>query len=108
MMLVERARCGAGPIETSRLRIPRPAWLGGWEEVGAMGLLTTHVLDTSRGIPAAGLLIDLFRLGSKPTDRTHLRTIETSASGHTNGSLIEGDALVPGVYELLFHVGRYF
>ncbi|HEY0526965.1 MAG TPA: hydroxyisourate hydrolase [Stellaceae bacterium] len=73
-----------------------------------MGLLTTHVLDTSRGAPAAGLLIDLFRLGSKPTERTHLRTIETSTSGHTDGALIEGDALVPGVYELLFHVGRYF
>jgi 5-hydroxyisourate hydrolase len=73
-----------------------------------MGLLTTHVIDTSRGAPAAGLLIDLFRLGAKPTERTHLRTIETSASGRTDGTLIEGDALMPGVYELLFHVGRYF
>src|SRR5690349_23213100 len=73
-----------------------------------MGRLTTHVLDTSRGAPAGGLLIDLFRLGVKPTERAHLRTIETAASGRTDGALIEGEALVPGIYEMLFHVGRYF
>jgi hydroxyisourate hydrolase len=67
-----------------------------------MGRLTTHVLDTARGRPAAGLEIELRRDG-----RT-LRRVTTNADGRTDGPLLEGEELVPGVYELVFAVGDYF
>ena len=72
------------------------------------GSLTTAVIDAYRGGPAAGMLIDLFRLPRGADERHHLRTIETNSDGALNGPLIDGDALLPATYELLFHVGRYF
>jgi len=70
-----------------------------------MGRLTTHVLDTARGRPAAGLRIDLHALDG---GRRHLLTIETNADGRCDRPLLEGDAFRPGAYELLFHAGAYF
>jgi hydroxyisourate hydrolase len=67
-----------------------------------MGRLTTHVLDTARGVPAAGVLIEL-RLG------THLlKTARTNADGRTDAPLLAGDELQAGSYELVFHLGDYF
>ena len=66
------------------------------------GRLTTHVLDTARGVPAAGVLIELRR-------GTHLlRSTRTNADGRTDEPLLAGGALEAGSYELLFHVGDYF
>lgn len=70
------------------------------------GRLTTHVLDTASGQPAAGLRIDLRRIdagGPAP-----LRTVRTNADGRCDGPLLQGDALAAGEYELLFHVGDYW
>lgn len=72
------------------------------------GSLTTAVIDAHRGGPAAGMLIDLFRLPRGAGERHHLRTIESNSAGALDGPLIEGDAVVVATYELLFHVGRYF
>jgi 5-hydroxyisourate hydrolase len=72
-----------------------------------VGGLTAAVIDTMRGAPAAGMLIDLFRLEHGKGLRHHLRTVESAAPGAA-AMLIEAEALVPGTYELLFHVGRYF
>ena len=72
------------------------------------GSLTTAVTDALRGAPAKGMLVDLFRLSRGLSERHHLRTIETDDKGSSEGALIEGDALVPATYELLFHIGRYF
>ena len=66
------------------------------------GRLTTHVLDTARGRPAAGITIEL-RTGS-----TLLKTVRTNADGRTDEPLLTGDDLVEGSYELVFHVGDYF
>lgn len=66
------------------------------------GRLTTHVLDTAAGRPAAGVPVTLYRDG-EPVARA-----VTDAGGRTDGPLLEGDALVPGVYELVFEVGAYF
>lgn len=77
------------------------------EERGS-GRLTVAVVDALRGIPAEGMLIDLFRLPRAASERRHLRTVETTAGGAVAAPLLEGEALVPGAYELLFHVGRYF
>lgn len=69
------------------------------------GKLTTHVLDTAHGRPAAGLRLELHRLDG---GRTELVRTETNADGRTNGPLLEGEAFAPGTYELTFHVGDYF
>ncbi|WP_062227148.1 hydroxyisourate hydrolase [Aureimonas frigidaquae] len=70
------------------------------------GRLTTHVLDTARGIPAAGLTITLYRL----TDggRELLASVVTNADGRVDGALLDGDAFAPGSYELVFQAGDYF
>lgn len=72
------------------------------------GGLTAAVIDTMRGAPAAGMLIDLFRLEHGRGQRHHLRTVESAAPGMSAASLIADEELQPGTYELLFHVGRYF
>jgi 5-hydroxyisourate hydrolase len=69
-----------------------------------MGRLTTHVLDTAAGRPAAGLKIDLYRIGVSPE---LLKTVTTNADGRVDGPLLEGEALTAGRYELVFHAGDY-
>jgi 5-hydroxyisourate hydrolase len=69
------------------------------------GYLTTHVLDTARGQPAAGLTIELFRMQGET--RTHLRTLTTNADGRTDAPILPEEEFAPGVYELVFHVGAY-
>jgi hydroxyisourate hydrolase len=76
------------------------------------GRLTTHVLDTARGRPAAGVAIELVLLepaggGSGPADGTVGRAV-TNADGRTDAPLIPPGALVAAVYELRFAVGAYF
>jgi 5-hydroxyisourate hydrolase len=67
-----------------------------------MGKLTTHVLDTAHGRPAAGMRVDLLR------DGTLLLPAVTNPDGRCEGPLLEDDALIPGTYELHFHVAAYF
>jgi len=69
-----------------------------------MGRLTTHVLDTALGRPAAGLAVELYRLGDAVEE---IFTAETNADGRMDRPLLEGDAFVVGVYELRFHAGDY-
>jgi 5-hydroxyisourate hydrolase len=73
---------------------------------GAAGRLTTHVLDTMRGEPGAGIVVELFRLGGGRSDR--LARVSTDADGRASAPLLQGQELRPGVYELRFHVGDYF
>ncbi|MET0366957.1 MAG: hydroxyisourate hydrolase [Methylobacterium sp.] len=72
-----------------------------------MGHLSTHVLDTTAGRPAAGVAIELRRLGDDGSSERVAATI-TNADGRTDGPLLEGASLRAGTYELLFHVGAYF
>ncbi|MFU8776645.1 MAG: hydroxyisourate hydrolase [Roseovarius sp.] len=69
------------------------------------GYLTTHVLDTARGCPAAGLLIRLSRI----TDAgpTPLREMRTNTDGRTDAPILPTAEFAPGAYELLFHAGDY-
>lgn len=71
-----------------------------------MGRLTTHVLDTARGTPGAGLKIDLYRL--EPGDRGLIKSVRTNDDGRTDEPLLANEDLTPGTYELVFHVGDYF
>ena len=70
------------------------------------GRLTTHVLDTAAGRPAAGLAISLFRIDGD--SRNHLKTAWTNADGRCDEPLLDGDSFVKGDYELVFHAGDYF
>ncbi len=70
-----------------------------------MGRLTTHVLDTARGIPAAGMRIEVLR-GVGPSEP--LKSISTNADGRTDSPLLEGKDLAAGTYQLVFHVAEYF
>jgi len=69
-----------------------------------MGRLTTHVLDTMAGTPAAGLDIELHAVGD---DARRIKTVTTNADGRVDAPLLEGDTLVAGRYELRFRAGAY-
>ena len=68
--------------------------------------LSTHVLDTSRGVPAAGIPVELHFI----TDgqRRLLATSITNADGRTDAPLLAVDRLEVGIYELTFRTREYF
>lgn len=70
-----------------------------------MAHLSTHVLDTSRGLPAAGVAIDLHRVTAG--GRVHVMSTSTGSDGRTAVPLL-ADASAAGEYELTFHVAEYF
>jgi len=72
-----------------------------------MGKLSTHVLDTAHGRPAAGVAVVLYRI-EEGGARTLLREASTNADGRCDGPLLEGAALSAGRYELVFAAGDYF
>src|SRR5438067_5345982 len=67
-----------------------------------MARISTHVLDTSRGTPAKGVLLELH------FDGRLIRSAVTNADGRADEPLISSDRLAIGVYELTFQVGGYF
>lgn len=69
------------------------------------GYLTTHVLDTALGRPAAGLRIELFRIEGET--REALREMLTNEDGRTDGPILPEAEFAPGRYELVFHAGPY-
>lgn len=71
-----------------------------------MGRLTTHVLDTARGRPAAGMRISLVR-GAGPA-AVPLKEATTNSDGRTDHPLLEGGELTAGAYTLVFHAAEYF
>jgi 5-hydroxyisourate hydrolase len=70
-----------------------------------MGRLSTHVLDTARGRPAAGVKIMLYRISGQ--SHRKIAEIVTNADGRTDAPLLEGKALTVGSYELVFCAGDY-
>ena len=69
--------------------------------------LTTHVLDTAHGKPAAGLRVDLSIVETDGHTRL-LRTVTTNADGRCDAPLLAPDEMQVARYELVFHVGAYF
>jgi 5-hydroxyisourate hydrolase len=67
------------------------------------GRLTTHVLDTTEGKPAAGLPLTLSRIEGEA--HRLIGRFRTNADGRCDAPLLAGDALRPGVYEIVFQVG---
>jgi 5-hydroxyisourate hydrolase len=68
-----------------------------------LGKLTTHVLNTAEGVPAAGVRVRL-------TDASGnvLGQAVTNADGRCDAPLVEGESLKVGQYRLTFGVGDYF
>jgi 5-hydroxyisourate hydrolase len=70
------------------------------------GRLTTHVLDTTSGRPAAGMRLDLLMVHGDHSH--HVASVRTNADGRLDSPLLEGDQFHLGTFELIFHVGEYF
>jgi 5-hydroxyisourate hydrolase len=66
--------------------------------------LSTHVLDLTRGKPAAGMTIELRETATGKL----LKSVTTNSDGRTDAPLLTGEDLAAGEYELLFDVGAYF
>ena len=69
------------------------------------GYLTTHVLDTARGTPAAGLRISLFRMTD--AGREEVAAMETNGDGRTDSPILPKEEFATGDYELVFEAGAY-
>ena len=70
------------------------------------GLLTTHVLDTANGRPAAGMPVELFALEGE--ERSLLKSVLTNADGRTDEPLLSQKEFAAGTYEIIFDVAEYF
>ncbi|MGA2550661.1 MAG: hydroxyisourate hydrolase [Burkholderiaceae bacterium] len=74
-----------------------------------MGKLTTHVLDTTLGRPAQGVVVELRRAtnGSEASVECIARG-STNADGRLDAPLLNADSLEVGRYVLSFYLGDYF
>lgn len=70
-----------------------------------MGNLSTHVLDTARGKPAAGVAIRLYACNGD--ERRLVKSATTNSDGRTDSPLLSGSNFLVGVYELVFSAGDY-
>ncbi|MEH0167298.1 hydroxyisourate hydrolase [Roseateles microcysteis] len=68
-----------------------------------MGKLTTHVLDTANGCPAAGMAVRLLDANGEL-----IKSLSLNSDGRADAPLLEGDAMKPGRYRLVFAVAAYF
>ena len=71
-----------------------------------MGFLTTHVLDTAHGVPAAGMAIELFSVDG--VQRRLVKSTVTNRDGRCDAPLLEGGDFRVGVWELVFDTAGYF
>ena len=71
-----------------------------------MSGLTTHVLDTANGKPAAGMSVELFVVDGET--RTQMKSVRTNADGRTDGPLLSREEFAVGQYEIVFDVAGYF
>jgi 5-hydroxyisourate hydrolase len=68
--------------------------------------LSTQVLDTAHGCPAAGMKIELWLLDGE--ERTLVTTARTNGDGRPEAPLLAADEMKAGHYEILFFTGDYF
>lgn len=72
-----------------------------------MGHLSTHVLDTMNGCPAAGMAVELLRLVG--TRAEPIKTFTLNQDGRNDGgALLDAQAMASGRYRLVFSVAAYF
>ncbi len=71
------------------------------------GKLSTHILDTSKGKPAAGVKVELFKVDGFG-ESTLVTETKTNADGRTDQPILHGEAFEAATYILHFHIGEYF
>ena len=71
-----------------------------------MGHLSTHVLDTAHGCPAAGMKVMLQRIG--PEGTVTLKAFALNHVGRADGPLLDAAAMAVGRFRLVFEVAAYF
>ncbi len=72
-----------------------------------MAKLSTHVLDTAHGKPAAAMRLELYRVkGSGELEL--LKRTTTNLDGRTDEPLLSEADMQIGTYEIQFHVAEYF
>ena len=71
-----------------------------------MGQLTTHVLDTMHGCPAAGMVVVLYRIDG--AGQQLVKAVRLNNDGRADAPLLEGADMKPGRYRLVFDVAAYF
>jgi 5-hydroxyisourate hydrolase len=69
--------------------------------------ISTHVLDTSLGVPAPGVRVVLDRIDADGTP-ARIATGETDTDGRLRDLLASGRSLDEGTYRLTFDTGGYF
>ncbi|WP_460275204.1 hydroxyisourate hydrolase [Celeribacter sp. ULVN23_4] len=69
------------------------------------GFLTTHVLDTAKGLPAEGIEIALYRVSGNSHKK--IATAVTNADGRTDTPILPAGKFKVGIYELIFFAGDY-
>ena len=72
-----------------------------------MGHLSTHVLDTMHGCPAAGMKLSLQRFNGTSFETTKIVTLNHDGRNE-GGPLLDATTMAVGRYRLLFEVGAYF
>ncbi|WP_313298366.1 hydroxyisourate hydrolase [Diaphorobacter sp.] len=68
--------------------------------------LSTHVLDTMHGCPAAGMKVELFRTDG--VQATLVKSLTLNHDGRTDAPLFDNASLKTGTYRLTFDVAAYF
>jgi 5-hydroxyisourate hydrolase len=71
------------------------------------GKLTTHILDTRHGCPAANVTVEVWSIAANGA-RTLLKTVQTNQDGRTDVPLLAEASFKAGIYELVFFMGNYF
>ncbi|PMH11156.1 hydroxyisourate hydrolase [Vibrio splendidus] len=71
-----------------------------------MGRLTTHVLDTTHGLPGAEIKVELYKVNEDSTEK--LATVITNSDGRTDAPILAGNYFRPGKYQLVFYVADYY
>ncbi len=71
-----------------------------------MGRLTTHVLDTTHGLPGAEIKVELYKVNEDSTEK--LATVLTNFDGRTDAPILAGNDFRPGKYQLVFYVADYY
>lgn len=85
---------------------PEPKALTNDSTGASMGKLTTHVLDTMHGSPAAGMAVTLYSL--EEGESVRLKSLRLNQDGRADAPLLAGADLLPGRYRLVFGVAEYF
>lgn len=67
--------------------------------------LAIHVVDATRGAVAAGLRVEVYFLGERAAK---LCSGEVGAGGLVEDPVLASEAIVPGEYEIVFHVGEFY